>query len=332
MKRDPVRRRRAARARRPARPAAPPARRVGDGFALGGEAALRELEREPFDVVVSRHADARHRRRELLGLVQERIPATVRIILSGQPGFEAAVRAVPVAHQFLAKPCDTTTCARRSAAPAMSTRCSPTTSPRAAGRGRRHAVAARVYTRLVAAHGRSGGLAAGSARSIESDSPCPRGCCSSSTRPSSASAGHLEQRSEAVRISGWPTLRALVLTPACSSASPPPRSRASPRGARRPSRRASAARRRAAPRPQDAGRLTAGMLHDLGKLLLASHSPDELPRARAARANGAPAPRARVERSGVDHAEVGAVPAGPLGAAPPGRPCGRRPPSSRRRT
>jgi HD-like signal output (HDOD) protein/CheY-like chemotaxis protein len=75
-------------------------------FALGGQAALAELEKAPFDVVVSDmrmpHIDGA----QLLTAVREHYPATARIILSGHAERESVVRALPVAHQFLSKPCD----------------------------------------------------------------------------------------------------------------------------------------------------------------------------------------------------------------------------------
>ena len=75
-------------------------------FALGGDAALRELDAQPFDVVVSDMRMPDIDGATLLARVQERHPETVRIFLSGQTEPKAALRAVPVAHQFLAKPCD----------------------------------------------------------------------------------------------------------------------------------------------------------------------------------------------------------------------------------
>ena len=42
----------------------------------------------------------------LLGRVQAEHPDVVRIVLSGYAELDAALRAVPVAHQFLTKPCD----------------------------------------------------------------------------------------------------------------------------------------------------------------------------------------------------------------------------------
>jgi len=75
-------------------------------FALGGQLALDELAKAPFDVVVSDmrmpHVDGA----ALLTTVRQLYPATARIILSGHAERESVVRALPVAHQFLSKPCD----------------------------------------------------------------------------------------------------------------------------------------------------------------------------------------------------------------------------------
>lgn len=78
-------------------------------FALGGEAALKELEGRRFDVIVSDMRMPGLDGATLLGRVQEQYPGTARIVLSGHTELEATMRAVPVAHQFLSKPCDADT-------------------------------------------------------------------------------------------------------------------------------------------------------------------------------------------------------------------------------
>jgi HD-like signal output (HDOD) protein len=75
-------------------------------FASSGEAALAELDRRRFDVVVSDMRMPRMDGATLLQHVQERCPGTVRIVLSGYAERGAVVRSLPVAHQFLSKPCD----------------------------------------------------------------------------------------------------------------------------------------------------------------------------------------------------------------------------------
>jgi HD-like signal output (HDOD) protein len=75
-------------------------------FALGGNAALAEMERGAFDVIVSDMRMPGMDGAALLTLVRDRFPGTARIVLSGHSEREATVRALPVVHQFLHKPCD----------------------------------------------------------------------------------------------------------------------------------------------------------------------------------------------------------------------------------
>jgi HD-like signal output (HDOD) protein len=74
--------------------------------ATSGEDALRRLEAEAFDVVVSDMRMPGMNGVDLLTAVQARWPAIVRIILSGQSDADASLRSIRVAHQFLDKPCD----------------------------------------------------------------------------------------------------------------------------------------------------------------------------------------------------------------------------------
>jgi putative nucleotidyltransferase with HDIG domain len=75
-------------------------------FAPGGESALSFLENAPFDVIVSDMRMPGMDGATLLETVRERYPAMLRIILSGYTELQSSLRAVPVAHQFLLKPCD----------------------------------------------------------------------------------------------------------------------------------------------------------------------------------------------------------------------------------
>lgn len=75
-------------------------------FAPGGQAALTMLEASPFDVVVSDMRMPGIDGAALLETVRQKYPNILRIILSGYTELEASYRAVPVAHQFLLKPCD----------------------------------------------------------------------------------------------------------------------------------------------------------------------------------------------------------------------------------
>ncbi len=75
-------------------------------FVEGGEAALRELEKAPFDVIVTDMRMPGMDGAALLSRVKETHPRTARFVLSGHTELDAAMRAVPVAHQFLSKPCE----------------------------------------------------------------------------------------------------------------------------------------------------------------------------------------------------------------------------------
>src|SRR5271166_1198081 len=74
-------------------------------FAVGGESALQACEAEPFDVVISDMRMPGMDGATLLGHIRDRFPSTVRIVLSGYSDSGLSTRAVPVAHRFLAKPC-----------------------------------------------------------------------------------------------------------------------------------------------------------------------------------------------------------------------------------
>ena len=79
-------------------------------FANSGAEALEMLrtscESESFDVVISDMRMPAMDGATLLTKVREHWPGVIRVILSGYTEVDAAVRAIPVAHQFLMKPCD----------------------------------------------------------------------------------------------------------------------------------------------------------------------------------------------------------------------------------
>jgi HD-like signal output (HDOD) protein len=78
-------------------------------FAPGADQALAELNRRDFDVIITDMRMPGMDGAALLRRVRAEYPHVVRIVLSGQTGKEGLVRALPVAHRFLAKPCDAAT-------------------------------------------------------------------------------------------------------------------------------------------------------------------------------------------------------------------------------
>ena len=74
-------------------------------FACGGAQALTEMERKPYAVVISDMQMPRMDGSELLKEVSERHPNVVRLLLTGEASRDAILRSMPVAHEFLSKPC-----------------------------------------------------------------------------------------------------------------------------------------------------------------------------------------------------------------------------------
>jgi len=64
------------------------------------------MRQTPFDVIVSDMRMPEMDGATLLGIVKDEHPRTVRIVLSGHSEMEATLRTLAVAHQFLHKPCD----------------------------------------------------------------------------------------------------------------------------------------------------------------------------------------------------------------------------------
>ena len=74
-------------------------------FALGPEEGVAAVDRQSFEVVVSDMRMPGMDGAQFLGHVRSKRPDAIRIILTGQSDHEALARALPVAHQFLTKPC-----------------------------------------------------------------------------------------------------------------------------------------------------------------------------------------------------------------------------------
>lgn len=84
-----------------------PMRKTWDmAFVDGGHAALERLGQEPFDVIVSDMRMPQMDGAQLLLAVQEKYPMVVRIILSGHSDQEMIMKSVKSAHQYLSKPCE----------------------------------------------------------------------------------------------------------------------------------------------------------------------------------------------------------------------------------
>lgn len=278
-------------------------------FALGGRAALHELDAGPFDVVVTDMRMPDIDGAALLAHVRERHPASVRIMLSGQTELEAALRAVPVAHQFLSKPCD-----RERLRAAIERAClsqallMDESVRRAAGGAEALPSAPTLYTRLVEASRDPDASMAHVGALVESDVAM----CAKVLQLVNSSFFGLGRRiagaREAVTYLGMAPLRALVLSTGAFQAFAAGRACGFSLDALE-AHSTLVARTSAAllTDRQAAGEaFTAGMLHDVGKLVLASHRPAELAGLLAeAERTDRPLHVVERERGGVTHAEIG---------------------------
>lgn len=75
-------------------------------FAENAQKALEMCQNNEFDVVVSDMRMPGMDGADLLAEIQRKHPHSVRIMLTGQADEESILRTIGVAHQFLAKPCD----------------------------------------------------------------------------------------------------------------------------------------------------------------------------------------------------------------------------------
>jgi HD-like signal output (HDOD) protein/ActR/RegA family two-component response regulator len=75
-------------------------------FVEGPEQALQSMERGSYDAIVSDMKMPHMDGAQLLDEVKQRYPEMVRIVLSGEAGREAILRSIGPTHQYLSKPCD----------------------------------------------------------------------------------------------------------------------------------------------------------------------------------------------------------------------------------
>ena len=78
-------------------------------FSSSAIEALKLLEQEPFNVVVSDMRMPGMDGRQFFTIVMQKYPDVVRIILSGQSDRDILIKSIDLAHQFLSKPCDSDT-------------------------------------------------------------------------------------------------------------------------------------------------------------------------------------------------------------------------------
>ena len=78
---------------------------VSFAYACGGEAALDECSRSSFDIVVSDMKMPGMDGAALMARLHQQYPQSVRVVLSGHSDLGALSRALPFIHRYLGKPC-----------------------------------------------------------------------------------------------------------------------------------------------------------------------------------------------------------------------------------
>jgi HD-like signal output (HDOD) protein len=75
-------------------------------FVANAALAIEQLEAKPYDVIVTDMRMARMDGAQLLEIASEKSPQTIRIVLSGYSEERQVMRLVPLAHQYVSKPCE----------------------------------------------------------------------------------------------------------------------------------------------------------------------------------------------------------------------------------
>jgi putative nucleotidyltransferase with HDIG domain len=280
-------------------------------FATSGAAALEQMRERPFDVVVTDMRMPEMDGAALLQSVKEKHPGAVRIVLSGHSEMEATMRTVPVAHQFLHKPCDPDVLEK-----AVERACdlqlltSDENIRRVVGKLQRLPSLPAVYATLrrILADEKSG--AKDVARVIEQDIGMSAKVLQLVNSAFFGLGRRITTIQQATAYLGFGMLQKLVLaTEVFKGSRLDARSGLSLEGLRDHALLAAGIAQRilANDRKQAEDAWAAGLLHDIGKLVLAAELPDHLAAAGAlARDTGRPLWRAEYELYGISHAEVGA--------------------------
>lgn len=291
------------------------ARRLADWrleFVTGGEEALAVLAERPVDFLVTDMRMPGMDGVTLLEEVHRRYPHVIRLVLSGHTEMEAALRAVPVAHQFLAKPCDPERLveALRRAESLQQVLDTPALR-RAIGTVRHLPILPETYQGLARVLADVDAPLAAAAALVERDAAL---CAKMLQVVNSAFFGlprRVSSVQTAVSLLGVATLKSLVLAMKVFDIVPAGR-RLGSYCVRRLQRHCllvgNVARHLVSSRREAEDAFTAGILHEVGELVLAAELPETLSTvAEAVRDTGKARETIERERFGATHGELGAA-------------------------
>jgi len=279
-------------------------------FAPDAQRALEIMEESPADVVVSDMRMPVTDGAALLAQVQALHPAAVRIVLSGYADTVALTRAGAVAHRFLAKPAETEDIVRvveRSFALRDLSR--QITSDRDSAALSSLPSAPTAYLELTRALGNERLGTADVGKIVAQDVAMSAKVLQLANSAFFGTGRTINQLPEAVTRIGVNNLRSLALSVGAFESFRPrgPLAGFSIAELQHHSTLVARIARRIAPKGMGDDAFTAGMLHDVGVLVLASKKPEQLAAAiENARAEGIPVHNAERDAYGATHAEIGA--------------------------
>ena len=278
-------------------------------FATSGESALLAFAAKAFDIIVCDMRMPGMDGATLLTQIKRDYPETTRIVLSGQTEPDGIVRAIPVTHQFLCKPCDgevlraflERTCDLR-------TRLVSDTIKKIVGQVHRLPSVPGLYWELVNAASRNDVANAEIAAIVERDPAMTAKILQLVNSAYFGLAQHIASIPQAVNYLGIDLVKGLTLTAHLFESQQDSRlGGLSLAGLQKHSLlTALLGRRFASTATLRQEIFTAAIVHDIGKVLLAHGFPEPFQAMMAKRDDAQPAHLVEKETFGATHAEVGA--------------------------
>lgn len=280
-------------------------------FVDSGADALSHFEHTPHDVIVSDISMPGMDGAQLLHAISERWPATIRIALSGMSDVDQKLRLLPLAHQYLSKPCRPEQL-EDAVARSLQLREELTHPSVLAIIGRIRQLPARpqVFSRLQVAMARPDASAREVARIIASDTALTVKVLQIANSAFFRRARRISNIEQAVQYLGFQCVRNLVMCAEVFSRWPGRMRHAAVdlEDLQMHAQRTAAVAQALTEGTQFADdTVLAGLLHDIGYWVLIQECPRELEQAiELALAGGLSLPQAEYEILGASHAEIGA--------------------------